>query len=512
MIRTNNYVDIAPDHLLKVTDTKIEESPHTAAINFEVNNKCKTTEHKIHNSKFVIASFTTESFFETVKSLIIQRIDQCLAHTYNYNNEKNRKFLHNQQQILEKYTTLNEIITDLEYYLLITEGFLFPTFDHVICIEKNDKLSKLNEGSYGEVFAIDDSYVVKTQKIHNSMKTQYYQAKLEILINQYLSCSNDACNKFMKTYYSSITPEDEVYVIKSFYEKYTYDLFTIYHLYGNPSLTDIEMNDTNIFKNNFKGIMRSLIEQLETLHQNGIAHSDIKPENIMFKCVADTYKVSLIDFGLSKFTGNQITFGGGSWEYFPFRPSSYTEQNEFQMDRNSLKSFKIKFMNSFINQIYKTNYRVLDCYALLKTLYIINYRLGYGGELYNNYFQIIGKYSYEDFYTNSFHNSCYNFLTKLDYESLIAFEEYISSKYLDYSTYKKVFLEKCEIIFNANKTKYSYDENMLYIRKLLILEMLADDNINKYIYNDNIKKYCDEVLEFYNELKIYVFDTAAIIK
>lgn len=48
------------------------------------------------------------------------------------------------------------------------------------------------------------------------------------------------------------------------------------------------------------GVIKSVLEAVAYLHDNGVVHRDIKPENIMFENAYDESSVRLIDFGLSR--------------------------------------------------------------------------------------------------------------------------------------------------------------------------------------------------------------------
>ncbi len=51
--------------------------------------------------------------------------------------------------------------------------------------------------------------------------------------------------------------------------------------------------------NDIKSIIQQILEGLEYIHQKGIIHRDLKPDNIMLTKISNTYKVKIIDFGLS---------------------------------------------------------------------------------------------------------------------------------------------------------------------------------------------------------------------
>ena len=52
-------------------------------------------------------------------------------------------------------------------------------------------------------------------------------------------------------------------------------------------------------------IMHDLISALDTLHDQGILHLDIKPENILFDSNEADAKIKLTDFGLSRMLQTQ---------------------------------------------------------------------------------------------------------------------------------------------------------------------------------------------------------------
>ena len=55
-------------------------------------------------------------------------------------------------------------------------------------------------------------------------------------------------------------------------------------------------------------MMKSLLTTLNHLHERGVAHRDIKPDNILIDPTSDGFTVKLIDFGVSsKFKSYQTT-------------------------------------------------------------------------------------------------------------------------------------------------------------------------------------------------------------
>ena len=49
--------------------------------------------------------------------------------------------------------------------------------------------------------------------------------------------------------------------------------------------------------------MRELVDAVAYLHQMGIAHLDLKPENVLLKMMRRTPDVRLVDFGSARFVG-----------------------------------------------------------------------------------------------------------------------------------------------------------------------------------------------------------------
>jgi len=54
------------------------------------------------------------------------------------------------------------------------------------------------------------------------------------------------------------------------------------------------------------GIVKQLVDVVKTLHDNGIAHCDIKPSNVLFMSSSNS-SLRLIDFGLSQLMYNPVT-------------------------------------------------------------------------------------------------------------------------------------------------------------------------------------------------------------
>lgn len=65
------------------------------------------------------------------------------------------------------------------------------------------------------------------------------------------------------------------------------------------SLRDLILHNSSYSKENIKTIMRQLLHSLDEVHNTGIIHRDIKPDNIVID--SKTLNTCLIDFGLGEF-------------------------------------------------------------------------------------------------------------------------------------------------------------------------------------------------------------------
>ena len=118
--------------------------------------------------------------------------------------------------------------------------------------------------------------------------------------------------------------------------------------YGGIQLDNIEINDYDFIK-----ALIIMCKSLQTLHQLGFVHRDIKPQNILYN--NDNYKLSLIDFGVC-IPFNEVYTNKEKWwvysEYFISPP----EYNIIEKD-NKYKNLDI---------IYNTFYKNDDFYIKKK--------------------------------------------------------------------------------------------------------------------------------------------------
>lgn len=152
----------------------------------------------------------------------------------------------------------------------------------------------LGEGTYGNVFRVQLSdghyYAVKVPKKQLGAKA-VEQFKREAVIHERI---RDICHPHLLCFTRLIPHRDTVYLVTEYLENYQelFNLISEDTPQNNRWLTKVTQSieiQTNMFKQMIMGV--------HLLHERGIAHSDIKPENMMIHM--GTYNVKLIDFGLS---------------------------------------------------------------------------------------------------------------------------------------------------------------------------------------------------------------------
>jgi len=81
-----------------------------------------------------------------------------------------------------------------------------------------------------------------------------------------------------------------------------YELNIVMQLVEGGDLFDRLVQLTSFSEDDARGMMTNLLSALAYLHDRGIAHRDVKPENILLRTKDDNTDVLLTDFGLAKFT------------------------------------------------------------------------------------------------------------------------------------------------------------------------------------------------------------------
>lgn len=174
---------------------------------------------------------------------------------------------------------------------------------------------KLGEGSFGVVYNATDrrtNRVVALKRVHvtkliKESKTDLGTINNEIEILRKVA-KDGGCDNNLACYYEHFyvkKPDDSL------------DLYIEMEFIDGPDLYDLykklERSGRKIDINLYVQIVRDLTRAVNFLHSNGIAHRDIKLENVIFD--QKTKKVKLVDFGLS--CRSKCTAGVGSMPYLP---------------------------------------------------------------------------------------------------------------------------------------------------------------------------------------------------
>lgn len=146
----------------------------------------------------------------------------------------------------------------------------------------------LGKGAYGNVFKFKN--IKKNKFVVVKVINIYSKEERDIAINE-IDILKQISRKSKSAYYisrliTSINTDNKIYIVEDFIEGST--LLE----YMNIFTLDDRLNINFIWK-----LFQNLSEMLDYVHSTGIAHKDIKPENIMYCKKTEGFK--LIDFGLS---------------------------------------------------------------------------------------------------------------------------------------------------------------------------------------------------------------------
>lgn len=97
---------------------------------------------------------------------------------------------------------------------------------------------------------------------------------------------------------------DHPNIIK-FYETYQdeKDFYFVMEYCSGGELLDRIVKNGHLGENEVVDIMQKAFSAVKHIHNLGVVHRDLKPENFLFASKEDDAELKLIDFGLSKYIG-----------------------------------------------------------------------------------------------------------------------------------------------------------------------------------------------------------------
>jgi tRNA A-37 threonylcarbamoyl transferase component Bud32/Ca2+-binding EF-hand superfamily protein len=152
-------------------------------------------------------------------------------------------------------------------------------------------LDHLGSGSYGNVVLgsndkSKEKFAIKVIDKSNKPARFLEFIKTEIEIMRF--CKHENIIKFVDLFETA----DSIYIVQEYLQGG--DLYYYY----------TEVMQKKISEDKIKHIMRQLGQGIKYLHEYGIIHRDIKPQNIMLTDKSGFPKVRIVDFGLSKVIGS----------------------------------------------------------------------------------------------------------------------------------------------------------------------------------------------------------------
>jgi serine/threonine protein kinase len=166
-------------------------------------------------------------------------------------------------------------------------------------MDKYTKIKMLGRGAFGEAWIVQKKETGKmsVMKLINTTKVKLDKIHQEINALQKISGEHCGSNS---------------YCFEEWFINYNTDKTTEFAIVTNylENANELTKFMYNLDLPNILFVIQRLLEQLQTFHNIGLTHNDIKPENIILQIINDTIKNCLfIDFGLGclddncKYTG-----------------------------------------------------------------------------------------------------------------------------------------------------------------------------------------------------------------
>lgn len=143
-------------------------------------------------------------------------------------------------------------------------------------------IKKLGQGAFGETFAVRNKRDGTTVVIKRLLKNKITRQEVESEVN-ILSKLSTVCRSYILCYKGFFEDEQYYYIMTEFL--------------GDYITLDDFIEQRRATYENVNEITRNLLLGLQEMHQMGVAHRDIKPQNILIN--PQTNQIKYIDFGLS---------------------------------------------------------------------------------------------------------------------------------------------------------------------------------------------------------------------
>jgi serine/threonine protein kinase len=161
-------------------------------------------------------------------------------------------------------------------------------------MEKIDTSSNLGDGKWGKVSKIKHqgkTYALKQfKRLESDCDTKGIYSVREIDIS--FRCSSHPFICYAEKIIQTISDDKTIDNYAMAMEYCEYDLENFLYKIVKNTIPNLEVK---------KSIMLQILIAVEYIHQKGIYHNDIKPENILIKKDTEGYIAKLCDFGLSTF-------------------------------------------------------------------------------------------------------------------------------------------------------------------------------------------------------------------
>lgn len=154
-----------------------------------------------------------------------------------------------------------------------------PQYSRKMKIHKYECLEKLGNGRFGSVYKGQHESTGKSVAIKLEPLQQIQTIKHETIILNYLH--SKTCDHIPKIHWFGVFDHTMCLVMT----------------YYDCSLYDYMMNRPSMSTSDILHIIQSVLHALKSIHESGVVHRDIKPQNIMIT----HNKAVLIDFGMATF-------------------------------------------------------------------------------------------------------------------------------------------------------------------------------------------------------------------